>query len=202
MKRLALALALLLASASVGIAGRAHAQDWGSGQKAAKPFPLTGNPVNDIANAVDASASSTATTITNFLNNLADIDGAVKLSTQIPGLQDPVGNACWQQFAPIQALIKAHPLPLSLKIASDIEAARLAMIAMNKVCANPNCGQMFIDATNAANALAGVTVPISLSSICAKVPAIGTAAVTPATTAAPLVGTVTTPAATTTPAAQ
>lgn len=118
---------------------------------------------------------ATATTeVSTFLTQLADIGGAATLSMQIPGLQDPVGNACWKQLAPVQALIKAHPLPVTLKIASDIEALRLAAIAMNQVCANPNCGQMFVDATNAATAIAGVPIPVSLGSLCAKVPVIGT----------------------------
>ena len=137
---------------------------------------LTGNPVADVQSAFGTAQTSIAT----FLTRLADIDGAVTLSTQIPGLQDNVGKACWSQFAPIQALIKAHPLPLTFRVASDVEAARLAALAMNQVCANPNCGQMFLDATNAAAAISGAPLPFSLTSLCAKVPVIGTTAATPA----------------------
>jgi hypothetical protein len=122
-------------------------------------------------------SASVNTDISNFLIGLADIAGAQTLSTQIPGLQDPVGNACWSQLGPVQALIKLHPLPVTLKVASDIEALRLAAIAMNQVCANPNCGQMFVDATNAAAAISGAPIPVSVSSLCAKVPVIGTSAV-------------------------
>jgi hypothetical protein len=125
------------------------------------------------------------TDISNFLIGLADIAGAQTLSTQIPGLQDPVGNACWSQLGPVQALIKLHPLPATLKVASDIEALRLAAIAMNQVCANPNCGQMFVDATNAAAAISGAPIPVSVSSLCAKVPVIGTSAVPMAAPATP-----------------
>ena len=126
-----------------------------------------------------ALAQSPAATsqIATFLNNLADIGGAATLSTQIPGLQDPVGNACWTQLAPVQQLIKIHPLPLSLKAASDLEALRLAAIAMNQVCANPNCGQMFLDLTNAVSALSPIPMPISLASLCSKIAIIGTSAV-------------------------
>lgn len=127
--------------------------------------------------------------VSTFLTNLAAISDAITLSTAIPGISDPVGNACWTQFAPIQALIKAHPLPVNFKIASDIEAARLAAIALNQICANPNCGQMFVDATNAANALSSSPIPISFQSICSKIPVIGTSAVPTATTTSALIGT-------------
>lgn len=153
------------------------------GAAAQQPKKAPASPVCDPLNLLpgcklaDGGIFSGATDISTFLTNLADITGAQTLSTQIPGLQDPVGNACWAQLAPVQALIKAHPLPLTLKIASDIEAARLAMIAMNQVCANPNCGQAFLDATNAAAALTGAPIPLSLGSLCAKVPVIGTTAI-------------------------
>jgi hypothetical protein len=138
-----------------------------------------------------------AGSVQDFLTTLADISGAITLSTQIPSLQDPVGNACWQQFAGIAALIKAHPLPLNLKVASDIEAARLLAIALNQICANPNCGQMWVDASNTANALVGAPIPMSLASVCAKVPVIGTNAVptSPASKAQPI-GTLPTPVVT------
>ena len=125
-----------------------------------------------------ASAQPTPTSnVATFLNNLAAISDAAALSIQIPGLQDPVGNACWSQLAPVQQLIKVHPLPVTLKIASDLEALRLAAIAMNQICANPNCGQMFLDLQNAAGALSPVPLPMSLASICSKVAVIGTTAV-------------------------
>lgn len=129
----------------------------------------------------DSRRGNIVTTITAdvsaFLTGLADIQGAITLSTEIPGLQDPVGSACWSQLAPVQALIKAHPLPVTLKVASDIEALRLAALAMNQVCANPNCGQMFLDATNAAAAISSVPIPVTLTSLCSKVPVMGTTVV-------------------------
>lgn len=145
--------------------------------RTAKPVPCT-DLLNKLPIGCTPAAGSllgtASTEVSTFLTQLADINGAATLSMQITGLQDPVGNACWKQLAPVQALIKAHPLPVTLKIASDIEALRLAAIAMNQVCSNPNCGQMFLDATNAATAIAGVPIPISLGSLCAKVPVIGT----------------------------
>jgi hypothetical protein len=154
----------------------------------AKRPPLTGNVVADIANATATSTASS--TIGKFLTDLAAIPDAVALSTAIPGLADPVGNACWQQFAPLGELIKAHPLVFSGKAAADIEALRLAAIGLNQICANPNCGQMFVDATNAAGAIAGNPLGISLASLCAKVPVIGTSAVPTANVPTAGIGTV------------
>ena len=101
------------------------------------------------------------------------------------------GNAaaCWGAMSPIATLIKAHPLPLNLKAASDLEAARLLAIAMNQVCANPNCGQMFLDVNNSIAAITPLPLPISMTSICAKIPVIGTSAVPTAGTVAPIQGT-------------
>src|ERR1017187_4508818 len=143
---------------------------------------------------IEANEAKIGTDIAKFLTELAAIPDAVALSTAIPGLQDPVGNACWQQFGPLGELIKAHPLVVSGKAAADLEALRLAAIGLNQICANPNCGQMFVDATNAASAIGGNPLNVSLQSLCSKVPVIGTSAVP--TTNAPTagVGTTATPA--------
>lgn len=141
-----------------------------------------------------------STDVAKMLNDLADFGDAATLATQIPGLQDNVGSACWQQFAPIQALLKAHPLPLTLKVATDIEALRLAALGLNQVCANPNCGSMWNDAANAANAITGAPLPISLGSLCSKVPVITTAAAAAGTTTAPIGTSI--PATAATPAAK
>ena len=160
-----------------------------------RPRDALGVPGGIIRTPTQTVAAITGTVsedITKFLTDLADISGAITLSTQIPGLQDPVGNACWIQFNGIGELLKAHPSPLNLKVASDWEALRLLAIGLNQVCANPNCGQMFVDATNAVSALAPIPNGLSLQSICSKVPVIGTSAVP--TAAAPTAGVGTTPA--------
>lgn len=170
-----------------------------------RPRPhITGNPIEDIkADVQDLNGNVTATAngilakqtadVTKFLTDLADISGAITLSTQIPGLQDPVGNACWLQFNGIGELLKAHPLPATFKVASDWEALRLLAIGLNQVCANPNCGQMFVDATNTVSAIAPVPSGISLQSLCSKVPVIGTSAVPTAAAPTNGIGTVSTP---------
>ena len=162
---------------------------------------ITGNPIKDIQTDIQGAQTSenklltqVGTDVANFLTNLAAIPDAIALSTSIPGLQDPVGNACWQQFGPLGELIKSHPLVISGKAAADLEALRLAAIGLNQICANPNCGQMFIDATNAAAAIAPMANGISLQSICAKIPVIGTSAVPTAVTPTAGVGTVSAPA--------
>jgi hypothetical protein len=47
-------------------------------------------------------------------------------------------------------------------------------MALKQICTNPNCGQMWTDATNAASALSITPMPFSLQSLYSKVPAIGT----------------------------
>src|ERR1017187_6968610 len=155
---------------------------------------VPGGIIRSPSQTVAAIAGSQTEDITKFLTDLADISGAITLSQQIPALQDPVGNACWLQFNGIGELLKIHPSPLNLKLASDWEALRLLAIGLNQVCANPNCGQMFVDATNAVGALAPIQNGISLASICSKIPVIGTSAVPTSAAPAPVVGTVVAPA--------
>jgi hypothetical protein len=99
-----------------------------------------------------------------------DLAAAVALSTSIPELQDPVGSACWKSWSAAGAVVKAHPLPLSLKLATDVEAARLVAMAIKKVCMDPNCSQVWNDILNQVAALAIVPLPVSLTSICSRIP--------------------------------
>ncbi len=160
--------------------------------------PLTGNIINDVGTAIkgaEAKAQSDLTSVFQQLESMLDTGDAVALATQIPGVQDTVGAACWKSFANLSAVLAAHPVPLTLKLAVDIEAMRLATIALNQVCTNPNCGQMWTDASNVATALAVGGIPISFASICSKVPAIGSnaaAAVTAVQPAASALGNATT----------
>jgi hypothetical protein len=81
-----------------------------------------------------------------------------------------VGSACWKTWSAAGAVDKAHPLPLSLKLATDVEAARLVAMAIKKVCMDPNCSQVWNDILNQVAALAIVPLPISLASICSRIP--------------------------------
>src|SRR5262249_19087443 len=145
----------------------------------ARPHPrpvLTGDPVHDIEAAAQRTREKVAgdlTAVAKQVEELLDTADAIKLATAVPGLQDTVGAACWKSFDALSQLRAQHPLPLTLKVAADIEAARLTAMALNQICTNPNCGQMWTDAQNAAAALSIVPMPFSLTGLCAKVPAIG-----------------------------
>lgn len=136
---------------------------------------LTGDPIKDIQSAADR-AKAGLTSVAQQIETLLDTADAIQLATAIPGLEDTVGAACWKSFDQLSQVLKLHPLPLTLKVATDIEAARLAAMALNQVCTNPNCGQMWTDAENTAAALSIVPMPFSITSLCAKIPAIGQAA--------------------------
>jgi hypothetical protein len=179
---------------------------------------LTGNIAKDIktdvSNATTAAATSTAsaaqTQVDKILAALAkpfqdlatfignDDTAAVALSTAIPSLQDGHGQQCWMAMQQFSAVVKAHPVPITLKIATDLEALRLSMMAANNLCANPHCTQVFADLSNGVQKLAvglGGNIPIpSLNAICSQVPQIAVAA--PVTVpAAPVTSTPATPAA-------
>jgi hypothetical protein len=176
MRALTLALALM--------AGIGHADAQAPRQPRQAP-QLTGDPIKDIQAANDRLRTKVTTDLTSVakqIETLLDTAEAINLATAVPGLQDTVGAACWKSFDQLSQLFKLHPLPLTLKVATDIEAARLAAMALNQVCTNPNCGQMWTDAENTAAALAIVPMPFSITSLCSKIPAIGTlnaAATTP-----------------------
>jgi hypothetical protein len=141
-----------------------------------------------------AGAASTATNAGGALGGAmgdvitffsTDFDNAATLATEIPGLQDNNGKACWMRASSIGTLLKAHPLPLTLKAATDLEALRLFSMAINQMCADPACTQVFTDLSNGI-AQIGVGIPIpSLTSLCAKVPTITPGPVVAVTPAAP-----------------
>lgn len=99
-----------------------------------------------------------------------DVNGAVELSTAIPDLQDTVGQACWKTFAAMGAVVQKHPLPATFKLATDIEAGRLFLMAVKNVCKKPECSQVFTELTNQIGAFTPLPPAISLTSICAKIP--------------------------------
>lgn len=150
--------------------------------------------------ATEAAGNALVSALAKPFNDIADLinadtGDAVQLATQIPTLQDGNGQACWIQLQSFAAVIKAHPIPLTLKLASDIEALRLATMAVNQMCANTHCTQVFADLTNTIQSAAPAPLPIpSLNSLCSKVPQIpvvpptqtaATATPAPANAAAP-----------------
>jgi hypothetical protein len=119
-----------------------------------------------------AQTKRVASPLINSLSTWADADiaAAAALAISIPNLEDPVGAACWKTWQAAGAVVKAHPLPLTLKLASDIQAARLVAMAIKKVCMDPNCSQVWNDITNQVAALSVLPIGFSLSTICAKIP--------------------------------
>jgi hypothetical protein len=118
-----------------------------------------------------------------------DNGDAIKLSTQIAGLQDGNGQACWTTLQSFAQVVKAHPIPATFHVATDIEALRLLSMATNNVCKNPACTQVFTELGNGVQQLAGSNISVpSLTSLCAKVPQIAVvapASTTPATATTP-----------------
>jgi hypothetical protein len=109
--------------------------------------------------------------LSDFINS--DMAAAATLAVQIPELQDNIGKSCWTAFGQFSAVVKAHPLPLTLHAATDLEAFRLAAMAANNICHNASCSQIFTDLANSIQKAApinfGIPIP-SLASLCANVP--------------------------------
>jgi hypothetical protein len=135
--------------------------------------------------------------LANFIGD--DIDAAITLSTSVPTLQDGNGQRCLMAFKTFGTVIKAHPAPLTFKIASDLEAFRLKQAAVNNLCQEEACTVVFDDFTQTITALAPVPLPVpSLHDLCSKVPTIKLVAPV-ATATAPVITTPTPSPAPTTP---
>jgi len=128
-----------------------------------------------------AGAISPTSGVTSGLGNVvgplvtwltSDFAGAAALAVSIPSLQDGNGQACALAAKPVADVIKAHPLPISGMLATDIEAQRLFIAALDLVCASDACNRVWTDESNAI-AQIGLGVPVpALSAICAKIPVI------------------------------
>ena len=157
----------------------------------------TGNLPADIRAATTATAVSSANAVETFLakpfKDLADFigadsDAAIALSTAIPELQDGHGQQCWLATRQFGDVVKAHPIPLTLKAQTDLQALRLLMMAANNLCSNVHCTQVFGDLANGIQQLAplNASIPIpSLHDLCSKVPQI--AVIAPISVPAPAV---------------
>ena len=151
--------------------------------------------------------SNVFTDIANWVGG--DLTAAETLAIQNPALQDWTGYACWKAAETFVGVLKAHPIPLTLKAASDAEALRLATSAAKALCQTSACQTVSGDLLGGIAQMGlGVPPPITLQTLCAKIPSVtlgtqpaGYAVPTPSpastTTVAPLL----TPAATPTPSA-
>ena len=109
--------------------------------------------------------------IADFIGS--DADGAVKLATVIPTLQDGHGQQCWIAMKSFGDIIKAHPVPITFHVLQDYETLRLLGMATNNLCSNTHCTQVFADLTSMAQAASPVQLAIpSLHDLCTKVPQI------------------------------
>lgn len=177
---------------SLVLAMPAHAQLAVTGNVAKDLATDRANIAKHAASTATSAATSTADDVlaalakpfqdlATFIGN--DIDAAVALSTAIPALQDGNGQQCWMGMQQFAAVVNAHPVPLTLKVATDLEALRLSMMAANNLCANPHCTQVFADLSNGVQQLAvgiGSAIPVpSLNAVCSKVPQIAVVASVP-----------------------
>lgn len=145
------------------------------GCKQATTTDAAGNPIM-------ALLSKPMQDLANFI--AAGFDDAVTLSTAVPELQDGNGQACWSMMSNYSAVLKQHPIPLTLHAAADLEAIRLLNMAANKICQNSACTQVFTDAGNLVNAAMPTGMPLpNLTALCSKVPEI--AVVAPAVVTSP-----------------
>lgn len=135
---------------------------------------------------LDASGNPIEQILSQPMQQLADFiaggfDDAVTLSTAVSNLQDGNGQACWSVLREYSAVLKAHPIPITLKFAADLESLRLLNMAAKKVCQTASCTQVFNELTNGITSLSPISIPIpSISALCAKVPDIAVVAATPA----------------------
>ena len=139
--------------ATSGSPPAANGEIFGGGDKFAK---ILAKPFNDLA---------------DFINS--DAAAAAQLATAIPDLQDGHGQQCFMAMGQFTAVLKAHPIPLTLHAATDLEAFRLAAMAANNLCHNASCNQVFTDLANSIQKAAPINIGIpipSLSSLCAYTP--------------------------------
>jgi hypothetical protein len=180
MRLILIAVALALIAAPAVAQTKRNAAPAPAEERVAIPRPPLCDPLNLIPGckqddgSIFSGGGKSQSPIAALIEMLTDTDDAINLATSIPAVQDPVGGSCWKSFGGISAVSKAHPNLLTGKASADLEALRLVHIALNQVCANPNCGQMWNDLSNAVAALRPVPLPMSLTSICAKIPVIGT----------------------------
>ena len=167
-----------------------------SGDARAQDDPIAkfnGKIARDIAAAAVKKQAATATApaedlmaaIAKPFQDLADFiasdeSTAATLATQIPGLQDTNGRACWTKMQDAGAVFKAHPVPVTFKAMTDFEALRLLQMTANNLCAYTACTIVFSDASNLATAVAAkvggamassFSIP-SLTQLCSQIPQI------------------------------
>ena len=125
----------------------------GASDAGAKIFAVLAKPFQDLADFI-----------------AGDIEAAANLAVEIPELQDTNGQACWTAMGAAGKVFKAHPVPVTFRAATDIQALRLLILTTNKLCANPACTIVFSDLANVAQTASPLPLPIpSISQLCSKI---------------------------------
>jgi hypothetical protein len=128
-------------------------------------------PLTTASNEIVSALSKPLQDLADFL--VTGLDDAATLAVAIPDLQDGNGQACWLAMAATGKILKEHPVPLTLKVAADLESFRLLNMAANKICQNAACTQVFTEAGNLVNAASPVPLALpNLTALCSKVPQI------------------------------
>ena len=163
------------------------------------PAPVAGAPVKlpiDPLGLNNSTPTSNGTTSGSAAGPLGELNGlfasdfaaAAKLATST-SIKDGNGQACWMAFQPLGEVINAHPEILTGKLATDIEAKRLAVIAARNLCNNVACNTVFTEEANMAQNFVkslpvSVTInatPVNLfANACAAIPTLQVAPAAPA----------------------
>lgn len=110
------------------------------------------------------------TDIANWVGG--DLAAAQALATATK-VKDWNGLACWNAAQNFSDVMKAHPVPVTLKAASDVEALRLAVSSAKSLCMEPSCIQLSADVLQGIAQMGiGIPPPVTLETLCAKIPSI------------------------------
>jgi hypothetical protein len=120
-------------------------------------------PASAAAASTDAAKTASQPGPLGELNGLfsSDFAAAAKLATST-SIKDGNGLACWTAFQPLGEVINAHPELLTGRLATDIEAKRLAVIAARNLCNNVACNTVFTEEASMAQGFVK-NLPVSLS---------------------------------------
>ena len=182
-----------------GASTRAAAHDVVLAARGEVPAPVAGAPVKlpiDPLGLNNSTPTSNGTTSGSAAGPLGELNGlfasdfaaAAKLATST-SIKDGNGQACWMAFQPLGEVINAHPEILTGKLATDIEAKRLAVIAARNLCNNVACNTVFTEEANMAQNFVkslpvSVTInatPVNLfANACAAIPTLQVAPAAPA----------------------
>ena len=153
------------------------------GSTPSDPSPIVSTP----ADASAATQGGPLAALSDLFNS--DFTAATTLATSTL-IKDGNGAACWTAFAPLGEVLKAHPSVFTGKLATDIEAKRLAIIAARHLCDNVACNTVFTEeAVMAQKFVSNLPISISVNATpinlfaqaCANVPTIQVVAPTATT---------------------